>query len=236
LENRDCKKGGNPIMIHKGITQTLCAIALLSGCVFGQSTTGTLVGIVADPADAAVPGAQVELTNNSTGAVITTKSGAEGIFRFNSLVPATYSLTVAPPAGFKTYIEANVEVTADEVRDLGRIRLALGAQTEHVTVMAKAESIQTASSENSKLIDNNQLSNITLKGRDLFGLMVTMPGYTSPAPGRRTLPVRTRSGASESMAPPGQTSRWMASPIWTPVRMGLLTSSPTWIPSPKCAC
>jgi len=163
-------------MILKRTTQTLCAMALLSGCIFGQSTTGTLVGIVADPANAAVPNAQVELKNNATGAVITTKSGSEGIFRFNSLVPATYSLTVDPPAGFKTYTEAAVEVTADEVRDLGRIRLALGAQTEHVTVTATTESIQTASSENSKLIDNNQLSNITIKGRDLFGLMVTMPG------------------------------------------------------------
>src|SRR5580704_3698983 len=163
-------------MILRRITHTLCAIALLSGRIFGQSTTGTLVGIVADPANAAVPNAQVELKNNATGAVIATKSGAEGIFRFNSLVPATYSLTVEPPAGFKTYTEAAVDVTADEIRDLGRIHLSLGAQTEHVTVMATTESIQTASSENSKLIDNNQLSNITIKGRDLFGLMVTMPG------------------------------------------------------------
>ena len=163
-------------MIHKQIPRMLSAVALLSGCVFGQSTTGTLVGIVRDPADAAVPAARIELKNNATGAVIMTKSGGEGIFRFNSLVPATYSLTIAPPVGFKAYTEANVEVTANEVRDLGRIQLSLGAQTERVTVTAQTESIQTASSENSKLIDNNQLSNITLKGRDLFGLMVTMPG------------------------------------------------------------
>ena len=161
-------------MTVRQILRALLGVAILSGCILAQSTTGTLVGIVADPANAAVPDVKVEVKNDATGAVITTVTGPEGIFRFNSLVPATYNLTVDSPAGFKTYTEANVEVTANEVRDLGRIRLALGAQTDHVTVVAATESIQTASSENSKLIDNNQLTNITLKGRDLFGLMVML--------------------------------------------------------------
>jgi len=78
------------------IAQVLCALVLLSGCIFGQTTTGTLLGTVVDPVDAAVPGAQVDLKNIATGAIITTTTGAEGIFRFNSLVPATYTLTVRP--------------------------------------------------------------------------------------------------------------------------------------------
>ena len=107
-----------------------------------------------------------------------TTTGAEGIFRFNSLVPATYSLTIKPAAGFKTYTQSNIDVTANEVRDLGKIPLALGAITEQVSVTATTTLTQTASSENSKLIDQNQLANITLKGRDLFGLMLTLPGVT----------------------------------------------------------
>ena len=78
LRTRTSEKG-NPVVILKQLPQILCAAALLCGCVFGQSTTGTLVGIVADPADAAVPDAQVELRNNATGAVIMTKSGSEGM-------------------------------------------------------------------------------------------------------------------------------------------------------------
>src|SRR5689334_15955956 len=99
----------------------LCALALLTGRVFGQSTTGTLLGVVADPGDAAVAGARVELTNIATGAMVATTTSAEGIFRFNSLVPATYSLSIKPAAGFKTYTQSNIDVTANEVRDLGRI-------------------------------------------------------------------------------------------------------------------
>ena len=165
------------------MAQVLCALAILCGCIFGQTTTGTLLGTVADPGDAAVPGAPVELKNTATGAVITTTTGVEGIFRFNSLVPATYNLTIKPAAGFKTYTQTNIEVTASEVRDLGKISLSLGAITEQVSVTAAATPIQTASGENSKLIDSAQMNDITLKGRDLFGLLVMLPGIANRAAG-----------------------------------------------------
>ena len=163
-------------MALQRVAQVLCALLLLCGCICGQTTTGTLLGTVADPADAAVPGAQVELRNIATGAVVTTTTGTEGLFRFNSLVPATYNLTIKPATGFKTYTQSAIDVTANEVRDLGKISLTIGAITEQVTVTSVTTPVQTASAENSKLIDENQLTKITLKGRDLFGLMLTLPG------------------------------------------------------------
>src|SRR5260370_30952179 len=132
--------------------------------------------MVADPADATVPGVPVELKNTATGVALTTATGADGIFRFHCLIPATYDLTIKSAAGFKTYTQSNIEVTANEVRDLGRISLSLGAVAENVTVSAIATPVQTGSSENSKLIDQYQMSNVTLKGRDLLGLRVTLPG------------------------------------------------------------
>ena len=166
-------------MAVNGMVRVLCAFALLCGCIFAQTTTGTLLGTVADPGDASVPGAQVELKNVATGAIITTTTGAEGIFRFNSLVPATYNLTIKPAAGFKSYTQSNIGVTASEVRDLGKITLALGAITEQVSVTAAATPVQTASGENSKLVDGSQMMGITLKGRDLFGLLVMLPGMST---------------------------------------------------------
>ncbi|HYW44219.1 MAG TPA: carboxypeptidase-like regulatory domain-containing protein [Bryobacteraceae bacterium] len=165
-------------MALQRMAQVLSALVFLCGCVFAQSTTGTLVGSVVDPVDAAVPGTQVELKNTATGAITTTTTGTEGLFRFNSLVPATYTLTIKPATGFKTYTQANIDVTADEVRDLGKITLEMGTMTENVAVTAVATPIQTASGENSKLIDKDQFANVTMKGRDLFGLMLTLPGVT----------------------------------------------------------
>ena len=163
-------------MLMKPTVLTLGAFAGLCACIFGQSTTGTLLGTLTDPGDAAIPGAQVELKNIATGATVTTTTGPEGILRFNSLVRATYTLTIKPTSGFKSYTQANIDVTANEVRDLGKIPLAIGAVTEQVTVTAASTPVQTGSSENSKLIDQKQLVAITLKSRDLFGLMLTLPG------------------------------------------------------------
>jgi hypothetical protein len=163
-------------MLAKGIARTLLAGALFCGWIQAQTSTGTLLGSVADTTDAAVPNVSVELKNGATGATVTTVTGSEGLFRFNSLAPATYSLTIKPAAGFKTYTQSNINVTANEVRDLGKITLAVGSLTENVTVTAVATPTQTASSENSKLIDSVQMQKLTLKGRDLFGMMVTLPG------------------------------------------------------------
>ena len=105
-------------MINRKTALAAGVFFALCGCVFGQSTTGALVGTLGDPSGAAVPGVNVELKNIATGVVLKTTTGAEGIFRFNSLEPATYGLTIRPAQGFKTYTEAGIEVTANEVRDL----------------------------------------------------------------------------------------------------------------------
>ena len=50
--------------------RVLCTLLLVCGSAPSQSTTGTLLGTVADPGDAAVPSARVELKNAATGAMI----------------------------------------------------------------------------------------------------------------------------------------------------------------------
>src|ERR1035441_890239 len=134
---------GGLVMSLKRIPQVLCIMALLCCCVFSQSITGTMTGTVTDSSDAAVPGAQIEVKNLTTGAVRNTVSGPEVIFVFNSLEPARYNLT-AKATGFKTYIQNSIEVTAAAPRDLGKMTLALGALTEEVSVTAAATPVQTA--------------------------------------------------------------------------------------------
>ena len=162
-------------MSLKRIPQVLCIMALLCCCVFSQSITGTMTGTITDSSNAAVPGAQIEVKNLTTGAVRTTVSGPEGIFVFNSLEPARYNLT-AKATGFKTYNQNGIDITASAPRDLGKMALALGALTEQVSVTAAATPVQTASSENSKIVDSDQIVNLTLKGRDLFAVLITVPG------------------------------------------------------------
>ena len=57
-------------------------------------------------------------------------------------------------------------------------RWRIGSLTERVSVTATTTPIQTSSGENSKLIEASQLANITIKGRDLFEILQTIPGVS----------------------------------------------------------
>jgi len=155
----------------------IAAIALLCSFAFGQGF-GSLQGTVLDPGGAAVPNAKVVIKNLATGATRDTVSNGEGIFVINSVIPATYDLMVTATAGFKAYSSKSISITAAEKRDLGSINLTLGSVAEEISVTAAATPIQTASSEGSKLVDSTQMANITMKGRDLFGILQTIPGIS----------------------------------------------------------
>jgi hypothetical protein len=162
----------------KRMAHLVGALALMCGCVFGQSASGTLQGTILDPAGAAVPDVTVVIKSQSTGATRNTISGSDGTFILNGVEAATYDLTITAKAGFKTYSQTGIDVTPNERRDLGKINLALGTLTEQVTVTAAATPLQTSSGENSKLIESSQIQNITVKGRDLFNLLQTIPGVS----------------------------------------------------------
>lgn len=136
-----------------------------------------MTATVVDSTGAAVAGALIQAKNLTTGALRNTISGPEGIFVFSSLMPAHYNITIRHP-GFQTYAQNSIDITANEERDLGRLPMTLGAVNEEVMVTAQATPVQTASSENSKLVDETQMADLTLKGRDMFAMMATLPGVS----------------------------------------------------------
>jgi hypothetical protein len=140
-----------------------------------QVVTSTIVGTVVDPSGAAIPHAQVTLTNVGTNASRTTTTGSSGIFRFPSLQAGTYSVAVSA-TGFKKFSTTDIELNASSTRDLGKIALQVGAVTESVTVTAAATPIQTASSEIGSTITGSAITALPLRGRDFFGSIDLVPG------------------------------------------------------------
>ena len=78
---------------------TLAVLATVS--VFGQSTTGEIVGTVTDPPGAAVPGVQITFTNEGTGEVKVVESGATGDYLATQLQVGSYEASVQSD-GFRT--------------------------------------------------------------------------------------------------------------------------------------
>jgi len=122
-----------------------------------------------------IVGAPVMLTSAETGAVRSGTTDSNGTFRFQNLLPGTYSVTVKAP-GFKGATRTNIVVAAEETHNAGRIVLEIGSVTESTTVTAEVAQVQLASSENSSTIGAANLEDLTLKGRDLFGYVRLVPG------------------------------------------------------------
>ena len=106
----------------------LCLVAgrlALAPLANTQAVTGSVTGTVVDPASAVVAGAEVKLINNISGQSREFTTNAIGGFEFTSLIPGVYSLKVTR-AGFNTYAQQNVTVSAQERVDLHTIKLTVG--------------------------------------------------------------------------------------------------------------
>ncbi|HEY4089634.1 MAG TPA: carboxypeptidase-like regulatory domain-containing protein, partial [Bryobacteraceae bacterium] len=156
-------------------TYAVFALLLSSATVFGQTVSSSLVGTVVDPADAVVSNVPVALVNQDTGASRSANTDGSGTFRFLNLTPGTYRVTITAQ-GFKTLSQTDIVVAAEETRSAGKMVLQIGSLSDSVSVTADTTAIQLASSEKAQTVDGNQLNDVTLKGRDLFGYLRLVPG------------------------------------------------------------
>jgi len=159
----------------KDLTRIVLALALCCAGLYGQTVSSSLEGIVVDPADAAVANAPVTLTNVDTKISRTANTDNAGTYRFLQLDPGTYNVTVKA-TGFKTEIQTGVVVAAQETHSGGKMVLSIGSVTDSISVTAEVAQVQLSSSEMSRTVDSADLSDLTLKGRDLFGYMKLIPG------------------------------------------------------------
>lgn len=153
----------------------ICLALLVSACAIAQTVTGSLVGTVVDPAGSVIPGAQIQLTNQGTSAVMSATSDSSGLFRFPNLNPAVYSIS-AQAKGFKTRLEKDITIGLSENRDLGRLALEVGNVNEQITITAEATPVQTSSSERSSVIEGSQLNSEAIRGREMMSYMRMLPG------------------------------------------------------------
>ena len=159
----------------KHTRRLLIILLLLPSCLLAQNISSSLKGVVVDPSGAVVSRASLILTNEATATTATTKADETGAFTFTNVLPGTYSLKV-DAAGFRPLTLTKVAVEASQIRTLGNVALQVGATSEAITVTAEAAQMQLASAEKSGVVTGTQLDTLALKGRDIFSVLVTIPG------------------------------------------------------------
>src|SRR5687767_12473762 len=140
-----------------------------------QVGSGTVTGSVVDDQGGSIPGVLVAVTELATGAVRTVPADSEGVFRFSALPQGRYSLKVEVDS-FSPLTMTDISLAPAEVRNLGRLQLKVGQRTESVTVTAAATPVQTATSSRYGSVTADQLTNIQIKGRDIYGFLAVVPG------------------------------------------------------------
>ncbi len=119
--------------------QTIIGLLLLLMCA-GLShaqteVTGAIAGTVKDSSGAMLTDASVAATNIATQVTDQATTNTVGLYRFPSLLPGTYSITVTKD-GFEKYIIEDLRVEAGTVVPLD-IKVTIGAATSTVTVTGR---------------------------------------------------------------------------------------------------
>ncbi len=169
-------------LLHPGLFLQLALLALLAAFFPGarlHAQTGTITGTVVDPTGAAIPGAQVQIINQATADVSRqTTTDASGTFRALNVPAGTYKIKVNAPS-MEELDRDGVVLDQDQSLGLGNLALTLGQATQTVTVSTQTPLIDTATSNNSQVIDQRQVTEQPLNGRDFESLMTTLPGVVT---------------------------------------------------------
>ncbi len=158
-----------------GSRRAICfALLVLFSAVsaFAQFTS-SVQGTVQDPSGAGIAKATVRLVNVATNAAQATASDAAGNFRFLSLAPGSYKVTVEA-SGFA---KSEVDITLLTEQNLSvPVTLKVGSISETVMVTTEAPVVDTADSRTQLTLENQAVAQLPIVGRNLVTLVTMAPG------------------------------------------------------------
>ena len=154
-------------------------LSLLSSLAMAQFGTGEISGVLTDESGAALPQAQVKVTNRATRLSKVLTTDGQGRYTALDLPAGTYSIEVKV-TGFKAYTRSNIElVTGSHLAQ--NLTMELGALTEVVEVSASSAQVEVLSATVGKVVEGRMFRDIPLNGRNLTSIMLLKAGVSSTA-------------------------------------------------------
>ncbi len=164
------------------------AILCLSQKAFAQTAGGAIAGNVTDSTGAALPGASITATSQTTGSKSLTKSTSAGNYRFADVPIGIYTVTVTAN-GFETTTNTGVQVQVNSTSSLNLV-LKVGSVADIVNVDASGNRIETQSSDIGGTISDKQIEDLPLSLANGVGglrspetFVFLLPGTTGPGTG-----------------------------------------------------
>src|SRR5882762_2942520 len=140
------------------------ACLFLAAPAFSQGiATGSMSGLVEDPAGAVVPGARVTATNTGTNQEFVGETNEAGLVALRSIPPGTYKITISSK-NFRTVVIERVEVTVARDSSLGTIKLELGQVAETVQVEGAAPLLESSTAQVTTSFNSQATADLPLGG------------------------------------------------------------------------
>ncbi len=155
-------------------------VTTASSNLWAQFTSG-IEGTVTDSSGAVIAGATVTIRNEQTGAEEAVQTHDAGSFRFTTLPAAVFTVR-ATANGFKTTIQEHVQVAVAETQTVN-LHMMPGGGESVINVSAEAPLVETAEGRISGEIEESQVHDLPLTGRNFYTLVVLTPGVTGLASG-----------------------------------------------------
>src|SRR5581483_9996987 len=154
----------------------LVILSILALAMFAaaQVQNGQFTGTVTDPSGAAIPNAQVVVTNTGTNLSVTATTNQSGAYTAKELPVGSYKIEVQA-SGFKTASNNNLTLNAGTIEHVD-FKMQLGEAKEVVEVTGEAAAVNTEDSKLSTTVGSTQIANLPLNGRNVYDLIQVAPG------------------------------------------------------------
>lgn len=155
------------------------AILLSASWIIGQSTFGSIVGVVRDPGEGTIAGAQITLTNLDDHAQRNSSADSNGGFEFVNLKSGHYELVIHAD-GFSDYRISSLQLDA---RQNLRLDAALKLATSSQTIEVSGERGPVINTENGTIGDTKDFQQITALPVNYRGATTSRLAMLSTVPG-----------------------------------------------------
>ena len=166
---------------HLFVWGSIVLMLLVNVAVIRADVTGGIQGVVRDPSQGAIAGAQLTITNTATNLTYNATSGTDGSYRVLALPAGNYKLTVTA-TGFRNFVENDIVVKVNDQLEIDVVMTVGSAQQEVINVEANAVQVQTENTQLGDVIDSKKMLALPLNGRsyvDLLGLQAGVAPATA---------------------------------------------------------
>ncbi len=164
------------------VLRLMATLLSVTCCAAAQTSTTSLQGTVTDPTGGAVANAKLELLNVDSKAQRDTTTDSQGEYRFQSLSPGNYSLTVSA-AGFARFERIGLQLLVNTPAT-ANAQLQLGQASQVVTVSEDAPTLNMVDASIGDSFSETQVKQIPIEGRNVPDLLSLQAGvaYTGNRP------------------------------------------------------